>query len=75
MSESNQITVTIIEVPGNRAAVVVDEPSSVAFVCGKAGIEIDGRAIRVNSVEAAEDTMVSEDNTRISLSRGAKGNS
>jgi sRNA-binding carbon storage regulator CsrA len=70
----NQITVTIIEVPGNRSAVVVNEPKSVDFICGKAGVEIDGRAIRVNSVEATSETMVTMDNSRITLSRGAKGN-
>ena len=70
----NEITVTIVEVPGNRSAVVVDEPKSIDFICGKAGIDIDGRAIRLNSVEVNGSDMVTQDNSRITLSRGAKGN-
>ena len=69
-----QITVTIIEVPGNRVAVVVETGSSVAEICEKAGVAIDGRAIRVNSVETDDAHVVSNDNSRITLSRGAKGN-
>jgi len=69
-----QITITIIEVPGNRSAIVADQPISVEDACERAGIEIDGRAIRVNSLEVDASFMVISDNARITLSRGAKGN-
>ena len=73
--QENAITITIIEVPGNRSAIVATQPITVTSACEKASIEIDGRAIRVNSVEVSADFIITDDNSRIALSRGAKGNS
>ena len=70
----SEITVTIVQIPGSRSAVVADSGDSVLDICEAAGIDIDGRAIRLDGNEASASSIISEDNSRITLSRGAKGN-